>query len=71
MTKLPETYIHIKVDANKNKLYELKEYLAYAAAISARANFNFEVEIEIIVKEGSIKGWLKVAGYLYLGVAAY
>ena len=71
MTKIAETYFHLKVNVEKEKLYELKEYLEYVAAISAKEHFGFEVNIEILVEEGSIKGWLKVAGILYAGVAAY
>lgn len=71
MSKIAETYFHLKVNVEKEKLYELKNYLEYVAAISAKEHFGFEVDIEILVEEGSIKGWLKVVGILYAGVAAY
>lgn len=71
MVTIAETYIHIKVDVEKEKLYELKAYLEYIAAVSAKEHFDFEVDIEILIEEGSIKGWLKAAGWLYAGIAAY
>lgn len=59
------------MNVEKEKLYELKEYLEYVAAISAKENFDFEVDIEILIEQGSLKGWLQVAGILYAGIAAY
>ncbi|MCO4244614.1 hypothetical protein ACFOW3_23530 [Acidovorax facilis] len=71
MTTLAQTYVHFKTDASPEKLDVARKYFLYVAALSASEHFKNEVLIDLRVEEGSLKGWITVAGALYAGICAY
>ena len=71
MTVLAQTYLHLLVHPSERQISDTLEYLQYLGAISAKEHFRQEVELELRLEQGSLKGWLTVAGGLYLGLTNY
>lgn len=71
MTVLAQTYLHLRVAPSERQISETLEYVQYLGAVSAREHFGQEVELEIRLEQGSLKGWLTVAGGLYVALSNY
>jgi hypothetical protein len=71
MTKLSETYIHLKMDATDVFREEVAVYLKELAQDASFKMFNQETLIDIRFEEGSWKTWIAVAGAIYISVGQY
>jgi hypothetical protein len=77
MAQLAEAYFHFRpYDTGEGGLQTLGESIERSAIEVARQIYGGGVEIEILLEEGSIKGWIKVigkiiavGGSIYIGVA--
>lgn len=71
MTDLAETYFRLAIrieDSDREKLEAILEGIARNAA---QGLFSQETEISVTLREGTLKGWIKVIGGIYAAVAAY
>ncbi len=71
MTKLAETYIHLKIEASKKFKIESEEYLYSLSRSTSSEIFEQDAEIYIRFENGSWKTWVVVAGAIYIGIGQY
>lgn len=71
MAVLAETYLHLTVQPTERQISETQAYLQYLAAVFAIERFGQDVFLDFRVEQGSLKGWLTVAGGLYVGICNY
>ena len=71
MTKLAETYIHLKIDATREFTGEAREYFYEIAKPISYDLFHQDIEIEIRFEDGSWKTWIAVSGAIYIGIGQY
>ena len=71
MTKLAETYIHLKIDATDDFQREVREYLYELSQGISYQIFGQETQIDISFEDGSWKTWIAVAGAIYIGIGQY
>lgn len=72
MTKLAETYFRLDIRLPAEDLEKLRGYLEKRASVYyAEGLFNQSPEFAVYVEDGSVRGWLVVAGALYLGIGQY
>lgn len=68
---LSSFYFHIKKDISKSEQEPFRKYLNENIHGVAKVLFRQDVEINIEIEEGSIKVWIKVLGFLCLGISHY
>lgn len=71
MTKLAETYIHLKIDASEKFKRGSEDYLYNLARSASAEIFKQDTEIYIRFEDGSWKTWIMVAGAIYIGIGQY
>jgi hypothetical protein len=71
MTKIAETYIHLKFDATDNFTKENREYLYDIAKSVAYDLFHQHCDIDIKIEDGSWKTWIALVGSIYIGIGQY
>lgn len=71
MTKLAETYIHLKLDASEKFKTDSEEYLQHLSRFIAAEIFAQETEVYIRFEDGSWKTWITIAGAIYIGIGQY
>lgn len=74
MTKIAETYIHLKLDATDELRIKVKDFLYRRGNALAKEVFPADVTVSATVEDGSIKARLTVMGVIYLifsGISNY
>ncbi len=71
MTKLAETYIHLKIDPTDVFKREVEAYLYELSQDASFQIFNQQTLIDIRFEDGSWKTWIAVAGAIYIGIGQY
>ena len=69
--KLAETYFHFKTEVSPQKLQAIEEYLFEYANSLSKDLFKGNTFINVSIEEGSLKGWVTVAGIMYGVVVGY
>ena len=63
MTRLAEAYFHFKrFEVSDERLEQLGREASATAAFAATGLFSPDSEIEVVLEEGSLRGWCKVIG---------
>jgi hypothetical protein len=71
MTRLAETYIHLRIDASEKFKIDSEEYLRGLSQTVSSEIFGKGIEVSIRFENGSWKTWITVAGAIYIGIGQY
>ena len=71
MTTLAETYMNFEISASDEELLAFKNYLEIRAGSFFDEFYSEGQSFEVEVEHGSVKAWIKVAGYIYIAIAGY
>lgn len=66
MTKLAETYFRLAIRLEQEDRDRFQHHLQSDATLHAKHLFRQETRIEVTVEDGSIRGWVRVAGRLFV-----
>lgn len=71
MSRIAETYIHLRVQASYEEMSVVKRYFEVNGALLSKEIFGGRLEIEVKLEEASLKVWVTIAGLVYGIIAGY
>src|SRR5579871_603593 len=71
MTKIAEVYFRLNIRLTEDDRSHFQHYLEQRAATFSGGLFRQAVELETTLQDGSLRGWIKVGGFLYAAVVTY